>query len=718
VLRHKKIDRICCAVLALTLLASVWFVGAASSGRIAAADAVDYSARLFDQSRIHTIDIIMDDWDAFLESCASETYAACHLVIDGESVKNAAIRGKGNTSLSSVAAYGNNRYSFKIEFDHYQAGKTYYGLDKLSLNNLIQDNTYMKDYFAYTLMNQMGVAAPLCSFVRINVNGEYWGLYLAVEGVEEGFLQRNYGKDYGELYKPDSLSFGGGRGNGRDFDMNEMAEKFGFSPDAQESVSARPQSRSRGKGSSDRESFDPAKMMGGFGGAASENNAEASAPSSAFPGMPANMEGMPEGFDFSQMPGFGEMPEGFDPSQMTPGGGAVPAETAEESEPDAASAATQMPSFGEMPGFGEMPEGFDPSQMMNGDFEMPDMDFGGFGSSSDVKLQYIDDDPASYQNIFNNAKTDITKADHARLIASIKALNENDTSVVDVDAVIRYMAVHNFLCNDDSYTGMMVHNYYLYEDDGVLSMIPWDYNLAYGGFSGGSNATSTVNTAIDRLVSMGSDSDRPMAGWITASETYTAQYLAVYQEWIDQVFESGWFEAEIDRVTAMITPYVESDPTAFCTFEEFQTAAETLKAFCLKRAESVSNQLAGDDTRVDASDLNLSVMGTMNGMGGGFGKPDMGFDRPEDTSAMPGMPAMPFGDFNPQQEKPAEKAIAGTEETASEDEHSPGSSDFDRPFGTSGMSRQSTTESWIWIAVCAALLLAGIAVVKRYPTNR
>ena len=48
---------------------------------------------------------------------------------------------------------------------------------------------------------------------------------------------------------------------------------------------------------------------------------------------------------------------------------------------------------------------------------------------------------------------------------------------MDVDEVIRYFVVHNFVCNFDSYTGSMIHNYYLYEEDGQLSMIPWDYNL-------------------------------------------------------------------------------------------------------------------------------------------------------------------------------------------------------------------------------------------------
>lgn len=106
----------------------------------------------------------------------------------------------------------------------------------------------------------------------------------------------------------------------------------------------------------------------------------------------------------------------------------------------------------------------------------------------DLSLIYSDDEYSSYSNIFGNAKTDITDEDKDRLIASLKSLNENSDieDVVNMDEVIRYFVVHNFVCNFDSYTGSMIHNYYLYEEDGQLSMIPWDYNLAFGGFSAGS----------------------------------------------------------------------------------------------------------------------------------------------------------------------------------------------------------------------------------------
>ena len=573
-LRSKNIDRICCLVIACTMLLAAGFTALAGAGVLESSrkTSLTYAKHLFDQSTVHKIEITMDGWDDFIDNCTDEKYRACAVTIDGEAQGTVGIRAKGNTSLSSMAQYDNDRYSFKIEFDHYQKKKTYRGLDKLSLNNIIQDATYMKDYWSYTFMNQMGLASPLCSYTEIYVNGEYWGLYLAVEGVEEAFLERNYGEDYGELYKPDSLSFGGGRGNGQAFDMQDFEKKL-QGDDTEEQA------------------------------AADENAAN----DNAAPTMPQDIQRA--------------------------------------------------------------------TRINRGDFKQGG-GMGGMGSS-DVKLQYIDDDPDSYANIFDNAKTKVKKKDQARLIAALKKLSEGDTSAVDTDAVAMYMAVHNFLCNGDSYTGSMVHNYYLYEKDGVMSMIPWDYNLAIGGFTGGSDATGTVNTAIDTLVSGGDDSDRPMAGWITASEESLALYHEKYQQFIDTVFTSGWFESEFDRVSAMIAPYVEKETRAFYTYEEFQTAADTLKAFCLKRAQSVQGQLdgsipatsaaqQGSDALIDASELSITAMGGMNngkggdrggnaGFPGGFGG-DFSFDggsfTPGDMPQPPTQgengapPDMPGGGFD------------------------------------------------------------------------
>lgn len=356
---HKHFDKICCVVILLTLILTGLFMNAEALGIHKESKAMGYESKLFDTSTVHTLNIIMDNWDTFVTNAKSEEYYDCTVVIDNEAYKNVAIRGKGNTSLSMV---NNDRYSFKIEFDHYDSANTYYGLDKLCLNNIIQDHTYMKDYLTYQMMAEMGVASPLCSYVYITVNGEAWGLYLAVEAVEDSFLKRNYGNNYGELYKPDSMSFGGGRGNGKDFNMDDFMGDM----DTKEFTK-----------DFDKKNFEG---MGGF-------------------------ENMPN-FDKKQMPDFGN---------------------------------------------GQMPN------------------FGGFGmGSADVKLQYTDDDFDSYSNIFNNAKTDITKADKERLIEALKKLStgEDLPNTVSIEDVIRYFVVHNFVINGDSYTGSMIHNYYLYENNG------------------------------------------------------------------------------------------------------------------------------------------------------------------------------------------------------------------------------------------------------------
>ena len=584
---HKWIDRICVAAVVLSLLLTMLFINGEALGIQPADKVIGYENRLFDTSRVHTIDVVMDDWDGFLSTCQSEEYSACSVVIDGESYKNVAIRAKGNTSLSSVSAMGSSRYSFKIEFDHYDNTKSYHGLDKLSLNNLIQDNTMMKDYLTYQMMNAFGVAGSLCSFVYITVNGEDWGLYLAVEGVEEAFLRRNYGSDYGELYKPDSMSFGGGRGNGRDFNIND----FAIPSDGE-----------------DTDTSDRSNQSGQFG----------------------------------QMPG----PGGFDPSSV-PGGGDWPEDTGDSSF--GGQGMMQPPS--NTPPDGADLDGFDPSAMFGGG------GFGGmggfsFGSSSDVKLQYIDDDPESYSNIFDSVKTDISDGDRARLITSLRSLSayEDLENVLDTDAVLRYFVVHNFVVNGDSYTGSMIHNYYLYEEEGRLSMIPWDYNLAFGTFQG-QDASGAVNDAIDDVLS-----DRPMQAWIFSDETYTRRYHELYTEFLNTVDAARI----IEEAYGLIADYVEKDPTKFCTYEEFENGVQTLKTFCSLRKESVQGQLDGTiastsegqnadpASRINADGLNLSDMGTMNN-GGGMGGGPGGFDR---SSAQNGQ-GRPEGSARPSGSGPA-----------------------------------------------------------------
>lgn len=157
-----------------------------------------YVHKLFDNTYVHRIDIISDDWDYMIDNAMDEEYVLADLVIDNEAFDNVGIRVKGNNSKRLTHEYGSERYSLKIEFDHYN-DDTYYGLDKMSLDASFQDNSYLKTWISLDMMKHIGMKTPLFSYVDVYVNGENHGLFLAIEEMEEAFVKRNYGNDHGQI---------------------------------------------------------------------------------------------------------------------------------------------------------------------------------------------------------------------------------------------------------------------------------------------------------------------------------------------------------------------------------------------------------------------------------------------------------------------------------------------------------------------------------------
>nr|WP_315988987.1 CotH kinase family protein [Desulforamulus aquiferis] len=132
-------------------------------------------------------------------------------------------------------------------------------------------------------------------------------------------------------------------------------------------------------------------------------------------------------------------------------------------------------------------------------------------SNSGGSLQYIDDKSSSYSSIFDNAVGKSEEADYQRVIMALKALSTGTDleKHFDVDAILKYLAAHTIVVNLDSYSSSMAQNYYIYEKDGKITILPWDYNLAWGGFQS-SDAASVINFPIDTPVSGVEMADRPL----------------------------------------------------------------------------------------------------------------------------------------------------------------------------------------------------------------
>lgn len=388
-----------------------------------------YVSRLFDGSRVHRVDIQVEDWEAFLASAPEEEYIPATVEIDGEAFRQVGLRAKGNNSLRLTAEYGLSRYSLKLEFDHYTDG-SYHGLDKLSLDASFQDNSYLKTWLAFDIMEFLGVPTPLRSFVWVTVNGQPWGLFLAVEEPEEAFARRNFGANHGQLYKPDYRS---------------LAEE-----------------------------------------------------------------------------------------------------------------------------------------------------------NADVHLRYTTGEPEDYPGIFENAKLDPSPADRQRLVDSLKILNSGEDleTAVDVEQVLRYFVGQVFVMNWDSYLGHTGHNYLLYEEEGKLSMLPWDYNLAFGTYAlGMTDPITDPNVLLNYPILTPAPGEhmtkRPLYHKLMQVDAYYLRYQELFGWFLAEYVESGELSAALWQAAELIAPYVEADPTAFCSYEDHRLAVETLEQVCLLRAESARGQLEG-----------------------------------------------------------------------------------------------------------------------------
>lgn len=450
----------------------------------------DYENRLFDTSKVHTIDIRIkeSDWQTLKDTSLEKNYFSCNVVIDGETFSQVGVRTKGNSTLVQSISQGWDRQSLVLNFGKFNKSQRYYGLDKLSLYNNACDSSYMKNMICLDMMRSQGIATPLCSYTAVYLNGEYVGLYTAMEGMDESFTYRNFGGKHGNLYKP--------------------------------------------------EQYDAAALLTG-----EKTN------------IRINLRALTENSESVEMSDFLQT------------------------------------------------------------------------SDSTVALQYQGDDLSLYDEIWNNAIFKIGNSDKKRLVKSLQSISEgNAAEYADIEELARYFAVNAFVLNTDNYLTNMAHNYYLYEKDGKLSMLPWDYDQTMGtiGAVGSSGEiTEFINTPIDEPLTNTTLDERPMLKAMLSDAHGKAVYYETLQKLLDEWIYSGYLDSYISEHKEMIRPWVESDPNMKERMDIFEEAVHSVRTFGTLRAESISGQLAGTipsthagqavdpETRVDATGFSSPDSGSL-----------------------------------------------------------------------------------------------------------
>jgi spore coat protein CotH len=102
------------------------------------------------------------------------------------------VRTKGSVGSTNGGQVNisNGKIGLKVKFNWSIPGQEFLGLKRLTLNNMLQDPSMVRDVLSYKLFTAMGLVAPRTGFARVYINGDNYGLYLNLESFDEIMMAR------------------------------------------------------------------------------------------------------------------------------------------------------------------------------------------------------------------------------------------------------------------------------------------------------------------------------------------------------------------------------------------------------------------------------------------------------------------------------------------------------------------------------------------------
>ncbi|GAI40299.1 unnamed protein product, partial [marine sediment metagenome] len=159
------------------------------------------SQGFYDINTINTIEITFTEpgWDQILDTYyvndIGERLTAT-VIINGTQYDSVGVKYKGNSSCDTSRI----KNPFNIKLDHVIDGQDIEGYSTLKLSNGWRDPSFVREPLAYEIARKYTTASQ-ANFVRVYVNGTYWGLYISVESVNKDFIENHYYEDAGAFLK-------------------------------------------------------------------------------------------------------------------------------------------------------------------------------------------------------------------------------------------------------------------------------------------------------------------------------------------------------------------------------------------------------------------------------------------------------------------------------------------------------------------------------------
>jgi hypothetical protein len=191
--------------------------GDSSAPQLDAGPAIDASAELYDEEAVPRFDIVLPQASLAMLTADGDTYVRGELHYGAETVSNIGVRIKGSSSRRTLE----EKPAFKLKFDEFVPQQSFRGLRRMTLNNMVEDPSFIAERLAYALFRAAKLAAPRCNSALVYVNDQPYGVYANVETEDKTFLRRWFTDDDGNLYEVNKNDFAEGAEQLFELETNE-----------------------------------------------------------------------------------------------------------------------------------------------------------------------------------------------------------------------------------------------------------------------------------------------------------------------------------------------------------------------------------------------------------------------------------------------------------------------------------------------------------------
>ena len=113
------------------------------------------------------------------------------------------VRYKGNSTFCMPNDNGIPKVPYNLDMNYWIAGQQLLGYNKLKLANAWMDATFQKEYIASKIYRKY-LPSPEVNLMKLNVQGNYLGMYVNTESINKQFAKKHFDYDDGALFKCDA----------------------------------------------------------------------------------------------------------------------------------------------------------------------------------------------------------------------------------------------------------------------------------------------------------------------------------------------------------------------------------------------------------------------------------------------------------------------------------------------------------------------------------